>query len=424
MKAQYQTELKPEEFRTGGIKLMKAIILGATILLVLTFMANLANAQSGRKAPQVTKTDPSNHSVDSTADDLDSQPAAAGHLEGEGETIEGDTLRVNTTLVTVPVSVMDRNGKYIPNLQRRDFHVFDNGVEQRVAYFATVDQPFTVVLLIDTSGSTQFRMDEIQDAAISFVNQLKDQDRVMVMSFDDQIRVLSEPTSNRDELTRAIRRTRNGGGTRLYDAVEMALKQKLTLISGRKAVVLFTDGVDTTSRRASYSSTIRDAVESDGAVYSVAYNTANSLPINAGGLPGRRGGIILNLPFPGSGGRGGGPGVGGPNPGDYRRADEYLHEIARESGGRYFRGDTLVGLSSAFAQVADELRRQYSIGYYPPAGQSGQRRTIKVRVNQPELVVKARESYVYSQRATTEKGKSDERPGEAGTQAKPLDGSH
>lgn len=397
---------------------MKAIVLVATILLVITFLPGPANAQSGRKAPPVPKTDPQ-PSVDSTADDLDNQPASAGRLEGEGETIEGDTLRVNTTLVTVPVSVMDRNGKYIPNLQRRDFHIFDNGVEQRVAYFATVDQPFTVVLLIDTSGSTDFRMDEIQDAAISFVNQLKDQDRVMVMSFDDQIRVLSEPTSDRDELTRAIRRTRNGGGTRLYDAVEMVLNQKLRSISGRKAVVLFTDGLDTTSRRASYSSTIRDAVESDGAVYSVAYNTANSLPINAGGLP-RRGGIIINLPFPGSGGV---PGVGGSSPADYRRADEYLHEIARESGGRYFRGDTLVGLSSAFAQVADELRRQYSIGYYPPAGQAGQRRTIKVRVNQPNLVVKARESYVYSQKPTTEK-KSDERPAETGRQAKPLDASH
>ena len=116
--------------------------------------------------------------------------------------------------------------------------------------------------------------------------------------------------------------------------------------------------------------------------------------------------------------------MGGPNPGDYRRADEYLHDIAQESGGRFFRGDTIVGLSSAFAQLADELRRQYSIGYYPPAGQSGQRRAIKVRVNQPDLVVKARESYVYSQKATAEKGKSEERPVETSTPAKPLDGSH
>jgi len=148
------------------------------------------------------------------------------------------------------------------------------------------------------------------------------------------------------------------------------------------------------------------------------------LPINAGGLPGGRGGIILNFPFPGTGGRGGGPGMGGSSPGDYRRADEYLHEIAQESGGRYFRGDTIVGLSSAFAQVADELRRQYSIGYYPPAGQPGQRRNIKVRVNQPDLVVKARENYIYSQRTTTGEEKSGAQPTEPGRQAKPLDGSH
>ncbi|MCM3904336.1 MAG: VWA domain-containing protein [Pyrinomonadaceae bacterium] len=396
---------------------MRAIILGATILLVLTFGPGPTKAQSGRRAPQVPKNNPAAQPSDSTAEDLDNLAVTEGRLEGDGETIEGDTVRVNTTLVTVPVSVMDRNGKYVPNLERRDFRVFDNGVERRVAYFATVDQPFTVVLLIDTSGSTDFRMDEIQDAAISFVNQLKDQDRVMVMSFDDKIRVLCEPTSNRAELTRAIRRTKNGGGTRLYDAVEMALKQKLRLISGRKAVVLFTDGVDTTSRDADYSSTIRDAVESDGAVYSVAYNTANSLPINAGGLPGRSGGI-LNFPFPFPGG--GGPVIGGPGPADYRRADEYLQEIARESGGRFFRGDTLVGLSSAFAHVADELRRQYSIGYYPPAGPSGQRRTIKVRVKQPDLVVKARDNYVYSQRTTTDENKSGKQPTESTQPAKPL----
>jgi VWFA-related protein len=399
---------------------MNRIILGTSLLFILAFIPNISNAQSGRKAPPATKTDPAARTSDSTIDDPDNQPANNGLLEGNGETIEGDTLRVNTSLVTVPVSVMDRNGKYVPNLQRRDFHVFDNGVEQRVAYFATVDQPFTVVFLIDTSGSTNFRMDEIQEAAISFVNQLKDQDRVMVMSFDDQIRVLSEPTSDREALTRAIRRTRNGGGTRLYDAVDVVLRQKLSQISGRKAVVLFTDGVDTTSRHASYASTIRQAAESDGAVYSVAYNTANSLPINAGGLP-RRGGI-LNFPFPGSGG--GVPGVGNPTPADYRRADEYLHEISLESGGRFFRGGTMVGLSSAFAELADELRRQYSIGYYPPAGQAGQRRNIKVRVNQPGLVVKARENYIYSQKTSADKDTSGQQPPEASPQAKPLTGSH
>ena len=408
---------------------MKTVVLVAIFLFVLGFVPNASRAQSGRKASAVPKINPATQTApDSAPDELDNQPVSNGRLEGNGETIEGDTLRVNTTLVSVPVSVIDRSGKYVPNLQRRDFHVFDNGIEQRVAYFATVDQPFTVVLLIDTSGSTHFRMDEIQDAAISFVNQLKDEDRVMVMSFDDQIRTLTEPTNNRDDLMKAIRRTRTGGGTRLYDAVEVVIKQKLSQISGRKAVVLFTDGVDTTSRHASYSSTILEAEESDGAVYSVAYDTSDNMPLGSGGrFPGGRGGIILNFPFPGSGGgRGGrgsgGPGGGGSSPGDYRRANEYLHEVAQESGGRYYRGDTLRDISAAFSEVADELRRQYSIGYYPtPVGEPGQRREIKVRVSQPGLVVKARDSYVYSQKSTSDK--ASEQPSGTSPPEKHLSGS-
>lgn len=414
-----QTIEDVNDFTRERIKAMKLLVPGLSLLFILALTPGLSSAQSGRKVPPAPKTDPATRTTAETGTEgLDNQAANDGLIEGNGETIEGDTLRVNTSLVTVPVSVMDRNGKYIPNLQRRDFHVFDNGVEQRVAYFATVDQPFTVILLIDTSSSTNFRMDEIQDAAISFVNLLKEQDRVMVMSFDDRIRVLCEPTSDRAELTQAIRRTRNGGSTRLYDAVHDVLRKKLSKISGRKAVVLFTDGVDTSSS-STYSGTIREAVESDGAIYPVAYSTANSLPINAGGLP-RRGGGILNFPFPGTGG--GIPGVGGPGPAEYRLGDEYLHEIAAESGGRYFRGDSMAGLSSAFADLADELRRQYSIGYYPPAGQAGQRRNIKVRVNQPNLVVKARETYIYSQKPTTDKEKTDQ-PTESSSKPNPLVGA-
>jgi len=296
---------------------------------------------------------------------------------------------------------MDRGGRYVPNLTRRDFHVFENGVEQRIAYFATVDQPFTVVLLIDTSGSTHFKIEDMHKAAISFVNQLKEQDRVMVMSFDDSIRVLCEPTSDRDALIQGIRRARTGGGTRLYDAVHQVIRQKLKSISGRKAVVLFTDGVDTISGNASYESTIREVQESDAAVYCVAYDTSGDL-MGPGGirLPGSRGGIMVGIP--GISGGGGFPGGPGSSPADYKRASEYLHEITLESGGQYYRGDTIVGLSAAFGELAEELRRQYSIGYYPPAGQAGQRRDIKVRVNQPGLVVKARGNYIYAKSGAKE----------------------
>jgi Ca-activated chloride channel homolog len=364
----------------------------AFLLFGLLIFAGPVAAQSGRaRGVQTTKPPATNPTNEDGADDS----TRNGLGNGESETIEGDLLRVNTSIVTVPVTVMDRYGKAIPNLRRQDFRLFDEGVEQKIAYFAKVDTPFTVALVIDTSNSTHFKLEEIQNAAIAFVNQLQPQDRVLVISFDDQIKVLSQATNDRDALTRAIRRTRTGGGTRLYDAVDMVIQQELQRISGRKAVVLFTDGVDTTSRHATFASTIREAQESEGQVYTVAYDTSDGFGQMP--LPGSRGGVSIGWPFPGSGGRGGGN--GGSSPADYRRAREYLHQLAQASGGSYFRGDTLYDIAAAFSQVADELRRQYSLGYYPtPVGQPGQRRQIKVRVNEEGIVVKARDSYIYTQK--------------------------
>lgn len=379
-------------------------------LFAFTCSSGVLYAQSGRsRAGQNAKgtgaTPANKTSSDTDADNSSDDGMANVQVNAQGETIEGDVLRVATTLVTVPVSVMDRNGKYIPDLSREDFHIFEEGVEQRVAYFATVDQPFTVALVIDTSGSTDFRLEDIQQAAIAFVNQLKADDRVMVISFDDQINVLTKPTSDRDEMIRAIRRTRTGGGTRLYDAVDLVIKQHLKQISGRKAMVLFTDGVDTTSRRASYDSTLREAEELDALIYPVAYDTKNNGRWGSGGpqripLPGGRGGVILGIPFPRSpmpGPGGGGGGGTGSNPADYQRARMYLFELARRTGGRLYNGGSMLGISQAFVQIAEELRRQYSLGYYPKnAGQAGERRQIKVRLTQPNLVVVARDSYIYT----------------------------
>ena len=126
--------------------------------------------------------------------DAKSQPTP--EADGPVDIGEGETVRVETTLVTIPVSVTDRDGRYIPNLSKEDFRIFENGVEQQVAYFAPVEKPFTVALVIDTSNSTRFKIEEIQDAAIAFVNQLRPDDRVMVVAFAEHVRVLSEPTSD------------------------------------------------------------------------------------------------------------------------------------------------------------------------------------------------------------------------------------
>src|SRR5207253_3968382 len=138
---------------------------------------------------------------------------------------------------------------------------------------------------IDTSASTRFKIEEIQDAAIAFVNQLRSDDKVAVISFDDKIRGLERaPTSDRATLRNWILQTRIGSGTRLYDAMDEVINQYFSRIEGRKAIVLFTDGVDTTSKHASYESTVRDAEETDALIYPVEYDRSTDMGMwGAGG---------------------------------------------------------------------------------------------------------------------------------------------
>lgn len=319
---------------------------------------------------------------------------------GPEEVDAGDIIRVSTTLVTIPVSVMDRDGRYVPNLLKDDFRIWEDGVEHDVAFFQSVDKPFSVVLMLDTSPSTQFRLEDIQDAAISFVNQLRADDKVMVVSFNNDIRILSEFTTDRARLHRAIQRANTGDGTRLYDAVDMVMNQQLSRVQGRKAVVLFTDGVDTTSRRADYQSNIVDAQELDALIYAVQYDTLRDMNVGSypsGGQVDVLGQILGGIFGGGRMGRRYPPRGRGTSRSDYEIGNQYLQELANTSGGRGYRADTLQNMSSAFANVAEELRRQYSIGYYPKRPpQAGQRRQIRVRAKKPNLAVRARDSYIFN----------------------------
>jgi VWFA-related protein len=341
----------------------------------------------------------------------DPQPEAAPTPPEEVDA--GDIIRVDTTLVTIPVSVMDRDGRYVPNLKKEDFRIWEDNVEQDVAFFASVDKPFSVVLMLDTSPSTQFRLEEIQDAAISFVNQLRVDDKVMVVSFNEDVKVLSDFTTDRAKLQRAIYRANTDSGTSIYDAVDVVINKHLSKTTGRKAIVLFTDGVDTTSDNASYESTVQDAQELDALIYPVQFNTAFDMgqvvqiptaPIDVFGQI--LGGIFGGGNSGGGGGmrRGGGRRPRGTSRGDYEVGSRYLEELANSTGGREYRADSLQNMTYAFANVAEELRRQYSVGYYPKrVPEAGQRRMIKVRAKQPNLAVRSRESYIFNPANTPEK---------------------
>lgn len=278
---------------------------------------------------------------------------------------EEEAIKVETNLVTIPVSVTDRNGFYIADLKQTDFKIFEDDVEQEVAYLGASETPFTVVLLIDVSPSTAYQIEEIQAAASAFVKQLKPQDKVLVIQFDESVKVLSELTNDHDKINKAISRTDFGDGTSIYEAIDFSLHKHLNKIEGRKAIVIFTDGVDTSSEKATFEETVRAAEESEAVIFPIYYNTFSSK-------------------------------FGGTSNVEYARGKAYLTELAAATGGKLVRAESKqIGLTAAFESIAEELRRQYSVGYYPAtAGNTGERRQIRVRVNRPKLSIRARDSYI------------------------------
>ena len=185
---------------------------------------------------------------------------------------EVEVLKINTNLVTVPVIATTADGTYVPDLQQNEFSVSEDGVKQELAFFATVSAPFHVVLLLDTSASTQDKLGLIQRAAVAFVEQLQSADRVKVISFDSQVHELGDFTNDRAELRDAINKTVSGRGTKLYDAFDMALSSIRT-IQGRKAIVLFSDGVDWHSDEATFDSTLNWLDEEGVIVYPIRFET-------------------------------------------------------------------------------------------------------------------------------------------------------
>lgn len=371
---------------------MRVIVLvGLQISLLFAVVVQSGFAQTRPRKVEKERVDPRKKSHD---------PLLPANDSSEDEQQESEVLRIETTLVTVPVSVRDRGGKFIADLQQEDFHIYEDGMEQKVAYFATVEQPFTVVLMLDTSTSTWSKLGRIRDAAKVFVEQLRLEDQVMVTSFGMGLKVQCEATADRQKIRKAIDNTGRGLSTHLYDAMQKVMLKYFDRIQGRKAIVLFTDGVDATSNDATYESSLRTAEEVDGLIYSIRYDTYDP-SIDKGGPsvsqpPFRLPGILrkIPLPLPTIGGASGGG--AGSTRADYERGERYLQQLAELTGGQVYEANKdLSYLQNAFSQIAAELSRQYSLGYYPSnKGRVGETRRIKVQVNRSDVVLRARTSYV------------------------------
>jgi VWFA-related protein len=331
-------------------------------------------------------------------------PTAISSVERPVSDDEGGVIKVDTDLVTIPVRVMNKNGRFVAGLTRDNFKVFEDGVEKELALFSNEEQPFTVALVLDMSYSTTFKIGDIQSAALAFIDQLRPADKVMVISFDEDVHMLCEATNDRTAIYRAIKSTKISTGTSLYDAVDLVMNRRMRDLEGRKAIILFTDGVDTTSRNAMAMTNTSDAMELDALIYPIRYDTYADVqnmknhPVIALPVPGQTpqpGGF----PFPVPVSRVPDPNARGTTPEDYEKARQYLDELASRTGGTTYLATSTGNLSEAFSKIAGELREFYSLGIYPDDVKVGKSRKLKVKVDKPGLVVRARDRYIVGKRA-------------------------
>jgi Ca-activated chloride channel homolog len=357
----------------ANLKISLTLLFALIAVLVPPAVPAQSN-QDGSK-PANSQTDPNRPALKS--------PGRGSEANSKEKTPEDMTVKLNTALVSVPVIVTDRDGKFIPNLTEKSFTLYEENVRQSIDNFSSIEVPFNVALILDTSGSTRFKLEDIQEAALSFIDQLRDQDRVMIVSFDSQVYIDSEFTSDRKKLRKAILQTRTGGATRLYDSIDLVLTERLAKVTGRKAIVLFTDGVDTGSKLSTAPSTV-DLVEESGVLlYGIQYDTKED--VRRGSVGTARGGsrpVTIQIP------------TSGASEEEYRRADRYMRELVDRSGARLYKADLLGDVKQAFQLIADELRHQYTISYYPSNDKrDGSYRRIRVVVDHSNVAVRARKGY-------------------------------
>lgn len=365
-----------------GLKLKFAFI-------VSLFFITVAHGQSGRV--QIYS---ENFPPEKAQEKTETNVKASNNLSKNDD----DVIRVETDLVVIPTRITDRAGKTVSDIRKEEFKIFENDVEQEIAYFSKEDQPFTVALVLDMSYSSIFKIAEIQAAALEFVNQLRADDKVLVVSFDEKVRVLCKPTNDRKILRLAIEGAKIESGTSLYTALNSVFDEEFRSISGRKAIVLLSDGVDTTSKKLSPTDILNKTAETDVMIYPIQYDTYDDVQKTR-----KESAQIFyddnDRPYVVEK-----PRIKGERESDYSEADDFLKQVANQSGGRVYRVSSTTNLRKAFAKIADELRKIYSLGYYPIGERrDGAKYSIRIRVYRPNLLIRARNKYARNPNLSTEK---------------------
>jgi VWFA-related protein len=280
---------------------------------------------------------------------LSGQAAASPPQENASQGV-GTTLRVETTLVQIPVAVTDSVNRLVLGLQKQDFHVFEDGVEQDIAHFSGEEAPLSVGLAFDESGSMDYKLQTAQAAAIQFMKTMNPDDETFLVVFSDTAQLSVGFTSRAEEIQNALLLAKAGGLTAMLDGVNLALSEMKKAKNSRKAIVIISDGGDNHSH---YRSSQIEALvrEADVQIYAMGvFDPLASL------------GLAPEV-------------VSGPR---------LLSEIATQTGGRAFAASLVSDLPSVAARIAVELRNEYVLGYYPKNGvHDGKYRKVEVKASQP-----------------------------------------
>lgn len=269
---------------------------------------------------------------------------------------QGATFKSGTRTVPLYLTVTDRTGRLVPDLQRDEFEILDNGVPTPTTLFVNEIQKITVVVMLDTSGSMTFQLENLKEGAEQFVLRMLPGDKARIGSFSDKITIAPPAfTENRDQLIRVLRNDIDfGNPTALWDATWRSM-DAMEGLDGRRVVLLFTDGDDNYSQK-SLKDCQQRALNEEFMIYGI-------------GLRGTPGGGITQKP------------------------DSGLRKIAEETGGGYFELKGTTDMNSTFTRVANELHSQYVLGFSPEK-LDGKIHKIEVRVKQPGLTARTRKSYV------------------------------
>jgi VWFA-related protein len=271
------------------------------------------------------------------------------------------TLEVGVDVVSVTAVVFDKAGKIVHGLGPKDIELLEDGVKQDVSYFREASSqgdpservPLSIVLVLDTSGSMKQSLSFLQEAVLSFVNKLDDVDQALVVSFNESVKGSADFSGDTDRLERFVEGLQAWGGTSLYDAIQYSL-DRIKNQPGRKALIVFSDGADTTSTIGDH-----EVVDAARAVEATVYCI----------------------------------GFRGQDFGGFRSPRGFLRKIATETGGRYFSPDKVGDLLKVFNEISNELKNHYLLAYTPKRAADGTWRQIELKVDRPGSEVRVRKGY-------------------------------